>query len=146
MTDAKPPVVVAQAEQPRAWHWSIWATIIAPLLVMGILIWQLAKLDPAHYCGVAFGMVKLAGAGGIEALKAGFACLSDLANIYRMNTLALIVVLAVCIVAIVVTTVKARVSLEGFGFKGGVGSDDALPVRVEQPADKPVPVSQESRP
>lgn len=120
-----PAVVVAKpVEQPRAWHWSIWATLIMPVLILGILVWQLAKLEPARWCGVATGAAKITDTNALPAIQSCFSLLSDMLSIYRTNTLALIVLVGICIVSIVVTTVKARVNVEAWGFRGGVGGDD----------------------
>lgn len=111
-------------DQPRAWHWTIWMSIVLPFVVMGILVWQLIQLQPSKWCGVAVGTVTLTDVNQLPAVQSCFSLLASLLEIYRANTLALIVLIGIGNLGIIYTTLKARVNVEAWGFRGGIGGDE----------------------
>jgi hypothetical protein len=125
---------------PRAWNWTVYATIAAPVMITAILIWQLAQLEPTRWCDVSTDTSKATGGRPIEAVQACFSLLTNMLRIYRQNTLALIVILGISLVTIVITTLKARVDVEGFGWRGKIGGDAAMPVEVVNEPDNAIPV------
>ena len=102
-------------------------------------------LSGPGWCRTALGAEKASVTDGtIKGLDACVALLSIQLKRLASNSHILFGSLALCLVALIVIVVaKGRLEFDAGaeGIKGKVSSDEPVPVTVEQPPDKPVPVA-----
>jgi len=125
--------------------WKHLGVFLCIYTALGFVAWLIHILSrPSYWCGVIVGAGKAA---GVKPLVQDCSPIL-LALIDKLGSIALVLVgsAAIGILVWVVIALGATLSFKAGG--GGVEGDvhGPVPVRVEQPADKPVPVSQETKP